>query len=134
MTEPETGHAAAYAAPPRRSPTRPKIFWNEADELMRTVIKLDLDPENVASVIFTTTPDLTATFRRWPPAKSAGPKCPSLCGHEMAVPGSLQKCVRVMIHANATRTAAGDQARLPQGRARNYRPEWAYCDSDVSRC
>jgi chorismate mutase len=48
----------------------------------------------------------------------------------MAVPGSLQKCVRVMIHVNTTRSAAEIKHVYLKG-ARELRPEWAYSDADI---
>src|SRR3990172_9410602 len=45
-----------------------------------------LDPADVASVIFTVTPDLT--------------EAALLCVSEMVVPGGLPRCLRVLIHWN----------------------------------
>jgi chorismate mutase len=102
------------------------------DELLRMVIRLnDLDPANVASVIFTTTPDLTATFPALAARDIGWTEVPLMCAHEMAVPGSLQKCVRVMIHVNSTRSAAEIKHVYLNG-ARELRPEWAYSDDDVA--
>jgi chorismate mutase len=102
------------------------------DELMRIVIKLnDLEPANVSSVIFTTTPDLTATFPALAARDIGWTEVPLMCAHEMAVPGSLQKCVRVMIHVNTTRTANQIKHVYLKG-ARELRPEWAYSDDDVA--
>ena len=101
------------------------------NELMRTVIKLNhLDPENVASVIFTTTPDLTATFPALAAREIGWTEVPLMCSHEMTVPGSLQKCVRVMIHVNTNRSAREIKHVYLKG-ARELRPEWAYGDNDV---
>jgi chorismate mutase len=102
------------------------------NELLRMVIRLnDLDPANVASVIFTTTPDLTATFPALAARDIGWTEVPLMCAHEMAVPGSLQKCVRVMIHVNTTRSAAEIKHVYLNG-ARELRPEWAYSDDDVA--
>ena len=102
------------------------------DELMRTVIRLnDLEPEHVASVIFTTTPDLTATFPALAARDIGWTEVPLMCAHEMAVPGSLQKCVRIMIHVNTMRTAAEIKHVYLKG-ARDLRPEWAYSDDDIA--
>lgn len=102
------------------------------DELMRTVIALnELDPADVASVIFTTTPDLTATFPALAARDIGWTEVPLMCAHEMAVPGSLQKCVRVMIHVNTIRTAA-EIRHVYLKDARELRPEWAYSDDDVA--
>lgn len=101
------------------------------EELLRVVIALnELDPEHVASVIFTTTPDLTATFPALAARSIGWTEVPLMCAHEMAVPGSLQKCVRVMIHVNTTRSAAEIRHVYLKG-ARELRPEWAYSDADI---
>ena len=102
------------------------------DELLRIVIALnELDPLDVASVIFTTTPDLTATFPALAARDIGWTEVPLLCTHEMAVPGSLQSCVRVLIHVNTTRSAAEIKHVYLKG-ARELRPEWAYSDEDVA--
>jgi chorismate mutase len=102
------------------------------EELMRAVIALnELDPDAVASVIFTTTPDLTATFPALAAREIGWTEVPLMCAHEMAVPGSLQKCVRVMIHVNTTRSAAEIRHVYLKG-ARELRPEWAYGDAQVA--
>jgi chorismate mutase len=102
------------------------------DELMRTVIALnELEPADVASVIFTTTPDLTATFPALAARDIGWTEVPLMCAHEMAVPGSLQKCVRVMIHVNTAKSAAEIRHVYLKG-ARELRPEWAYSDDDVA--
>ena len=102
------------------------------DELMRLVIALnDLEPEHVASVIFTTTPDLNATFPALAARDIGWTEVPLMCSHEMAVPGSLQKCVRVMIHVNTARSAAEIRHVYLKG-ARVLRPEWAYSDDQIA--
>ena len=56
--------------------------------------------EEIAPAIFTTTPDLTSTF----PAEAAralGMKqVPLLCACEIAVPGGMPRCVRILLHLN----------------------------------
>ena len=102
------------------------------EELMRAVITLnELEPDDVASVIFTTTPDLTATFPALAAREIGWTEVPLMCAHEMAVPGSLQKCVRVMIHVNTTRTVAEIKHVYLKG-SRELRPEWAYSDEDIA--
>lgn len=71
-------------------------------ELLEEVLKSNCITEfdEIVSAIFTTTPDLTATF----PAEAAraiGMRLvPLLCASEIAVPGSLPRCVRVLLHVN----------------------------------
>ena len=77
-----------------------------ARELLAEVISSnDVQKDDVASVYFTTTPDLNAEF----PAVTARvdfgwTNVALMCGHEMAVPGSLAMCLRVMLHVNTERT------------------------------
>ena len=60
----------------------------------------EIDGDEVASVWFTTTPDLNAEFPavaarrtfRWTHAAL-------MCGHEMQVPGSLPSCLRILLHS-----------------------------------
>lgn len=58
------------------------------------------DFEPIASIFFTTTPDLSATF----PAEAARTlgmtKVPLLCNQEIPVPGRLPRVVRVMLQVN----------------------------------
>jgi chorismate mutase len=66
----------------------------------------DLAVEDVASAIFTTTPDLTAAF----PAKAAREMgwrdVALLDAQEIPVPGSVERCIRVLIHWNTEKGAA----------------------------
>lgn len=59
--------------------------------------------EDIASIFFTTTPDLTATF----PAEAARElgmnQVPLMCASEIAVSGRLPRCVRVLIQVNTER-------------------------------
>jgi chorismate mutase len=77
-----------------------------ARELLAEMIRAnDVRKENVASAYFTTTPDLNAEF----PAVTARAdfgwtNVALMCGHEMAVPGSLPMALRVMLHVNTERT------------------------------
>lgn len=59
--------------------------------------------EGLASVFLTTTPDLTSAF----PAEAARELgmhlVPLLCASEIAVPGALPRCIRVLLHVNTDR-------------------------------
>jgi len=72
--------------------------------LRRMIEENGIEEETVASVIFTTTPDLTAAY----PAKAArqiGWTYTALMGcQEMDVPGGLSHCVRILIHWNTEKS------------------------------
>ena len=79
----------------------------------------DLTNDDVVSMIFTATPDLTAQF----PATSARAALdlgdiPLLGAQEQAVPHGTPRCVRVLIHCYTERSADGVAARVPRGRGR----------------
>ena len=73
-------------------------------ELLRAMIERnDVSHDDVVSVIFTTTPDLTAMF---PAAAARGigfGDVPLLCASEIAVPGAMPLTVRILLHAYSER-------------------------------
>jgi chorismate mutase len=101
-------------------------------ELMTVLIHLnELQPEDVASAIFTTTPDLTAIFPALATRDLGWLEVPLLCSHEMSVPGALTSAVRVLIHVNTTRTASEIRHVYLNG-AKQLRPEWGISDEEVN--
>jgi chorismate mutase len=71
-------------------------------ELLDEMVRLnEVQPEHVASAYFTTTPDLNAEFPAVAARDGLGwTNVALMCGHEMAVPGSLTKCLRILLHVN----------------------------------
>jgi chorismate mutase len=64
----------------------------------------DMDSQDVASAIFTTTPDIVAEFPALAARQLGWLEVPLLSGHEMAVPGSIPLCIRVLIHWNTEKS------------------------------
>ena len=60
----------------------------------------EIDAKDVASAIFSTTPDVSAEFPALAARQLGWLEVPLLCGHEIAVPGALPLCIRVMLHWN----------------------------------
>jgi chorismate mutase len=83
-----------------------------------------LVPEDIASVIFTTTADLVSVF----PARAARElgwrDVPLMCAHEIPVPGSLQRIVRILIHWN-TDILQSAVRHVYLGEAAQLRPDLA---------
>jgi chorismate mutase len=95
-------------------------------EMMEILIRLnELEPEHVVSAIFTTSPDLNATFPAVAARALGWNDVPLMCSHEMDVPASLQKAVRVLLQINTTKTPSEIRHVYLKG-ARQLRPEWAY--------
>lgn len=57
---------------------------------------------NIASIIFSTTPDLNAAFPAAAGRELGLTQVPLICYQEIAVPGALPMCVRVLMHVNTT--------------------------------
>jgi chorismate mutase len=101
-------------------------------ELVTALTRLnDLRTEDVASAIFTTTPDLTATFPALAARELGWLEVPLLCSHEMTVPGALDHVVRVLLHVNTTRTAA-EIRHVYLKQARQLRPAWGLSDEELA--
>ena len=71
-------------------------------ELLQAIMAANpnLKAEDLASTIFTVTEDLSAAF----PARAAHDmgwdRVPLMCAREIPVPGSLPRCIRILIHWN----------------------------------
>ena len=74
------------------------------EELVREIVTAnDLKPEDVASALFTVTPDLHAEFPAAAARRMGWTMVPLLNFTEIGVPGRLQRCVRVLVHVNTER-------------------------------
>ncbi len=73
-------------------------------ELLFIMIRANqIEARDVASVYFSTTRDLNATYPALAARQLGWYDTALLCGHEMDVPNSLQRCIRVLIHWNTAR-------------------------------
>ena len=83
--------------------TRDQIL-EETRKLLALLIRFnDLEPKEVVSAIFTVTSDLNAEFPALAARQLGWLDVPLLCTHEIDVPGSLRRCVRILIHWNTDR-------------------------------
>ena len=77
---------------------------------------------DIASVTFTATADLDAVYPAVAAREMGWTHTPLLCMQELAVQGSLPRCIRVLIHWNTER--APDEIRhVYLGEARKLRPD-----------
>jgi chorismate mutase len=68
-------------------------------ELVSAVMTLnDLTPDDVISVLFTATPDLTAEFPALAARKIGFHAVPLMCAMEIPVKGAMPRVVRLMAH------------------------------------
>lgn len=85
--------------------TREAILAATTELLSRMVELNDVQPDDIASAIFSTTPDLNAEFPAVAARRMGWTDVPLCCVHEMDVPGSLRMCLRILLHVNTTRSA-----------------------------
>jgi chorismate mutase len=70
-----------------------------AEELMRELMRRnELAPERIVSCVFTVTDDLDAEFPAVAARRVGLDSVPLLCAREVAVPGSMQRVIRVLVH------------------------------------
>lgn len=76
-------------------------------QLLALMIRLNgIEAADVAGALFSTTVDLNAEFPALAARQLGWLDTALLCTHELDVPGSLRKCIRVLIHWNTDKTAA----------------------------
>lgn len=106
------------------------VSSNNEDEILEATRELlqalmranDMSVDDIASAYFTTTPDLNATYPAYAARQLGWYDAALLCGHEIAVPGGLTRCVRVLIHWNTTKSPK-EIAHVYLREARSLRPD-----------
>ncbi|HEY9581569.1 MAG TPA: chorismate mutase [Savagea sp.] len=91
--------------------------------IIEMVEQNDVEIDDIASVIVSTTTDVTSVF----PARAirsieGWEYVPVMCTHEMDVPGAIQKCIRLMMHVN-TNKAQREIEHIYQNEAVRLRPD-----------
>jgi chorismate mutase len=112
--------------------TREAILAGTREMLLQIIAANDLQVEDIGSAIFTTTPDLNAEFPALAARGLGWHDVALMCGHEMSVPGSLGKCIRVLIHWNTSKAQTEIVHVYIKG-AERLRPERAYAVADLQR-
>jgi chorismate mutase len=86
---------------------------NISDEILKSTLQLlalmirqnGIQQEDVASAIFTTTVDLDAEFPALAARQLGWIHVPLLNHHELDVPRSLRRCIRILLHWNTEKSA-----------------------------
>lgn len=87
------------------SNTREDIL-DAARELLTEMVRANgVKTDDIASVFFTTTPELNAEFPALAARQMGWNHVALLCGHEMNVQGSLPMCLRILLHVNTEKRA-----------------------------
>lgn len=85
---------------------RDEILDASAELVAEILYRNELAPDDVISMLFTATPDLTAEFPAYAARKMGLTDVPLLCATEIAVPGAMPKVLRVMAHVETPRARA----------------------------
>lgn len=88
-----------------------QVSGNDREDILAATTELvtevmsrnELTTEDVISVVFTATPDLTAEFPALAARKLGFQEVPLLCATEIDVPGAMPHVVRLMMHIETTK-------------------------------
>jgi chorismate mutase len=76
-----------------------------SQELMRRIMERnELSEDDIVSVLFTATADVTSIFPATAVRETGFGAVPLLCAAEIAVPGAMPLCIRVLMHVYTTRS------------------------------
>ena len=83
---------------------QPDLLLAATQELLEAMITANagMRPEDVASALFTVTDDLSSVHPALAARKMGWSHVPMMCAREIPVPGSLPRCIRVLVHWNTT--------------------------------
>ena len=84
------------------SADEPDLILQATRELLEEILEENegMQPEDVASAIFTVTDDLASTFPAQAAREMGWSLVPMLCAREIPVPNSLSHVIRVLVHWN----------------------------------
>ncbi|HLI07386.1 MAG TPA: chorismate mutase [Ktedonobacteraceae bacterium] len=99
-------------------------------ELLQAIVRRnELETDQIASAIFTVTDDLNAAFPAVAARSLGWTEVALICAREIPVPGSLPRCIRVLLHVNTERSAA-EMQHIYLHRATSLRPEFGMDSTD----
>ena len=80
----------------------PTAIWVATRELLTAILAANpsLNTVDLASVWFTATPDLKSAYPAAAARQMGWTDVPLMCVQELDVPGSLARCIRVLLHWN----------------------------------
>lgn len=83
--------------------TKDEILTKTAEMLQSLIDKNSLKVEDIISAVFSVTDDVNADFPAVAARKLGWIYTPLMCTREIPVPGSLESCIRVLLHVNSER-------------------------------
>ncbi len=86
------------------SDTVEQVTQRSQELILRLMERNDLTEDDIVSVLFTATADVTSVFPATAIREIGFGAVPLLCAAEIAVPGAMPLCIRVLLHVHTTRT------------------------------
>jgi chorismate mutase len=101
----------------------PDAIITATSELLEAMLeKNGVARDDLISMIFTATPDLSAAFPAVAARRLGLAEVPLLCSVEIAVPDSIERCIRILVHLYTPRPAA-ELRHVYLGRAKGLRSD-----------
>jgi chorismate mutase len=95
-----------------------QLILGATEELVKALLERNgLAPERLVSVIFTATDDLDAEFPAVAARRLGLDQVPLLCARELAVPGSMRRVIRALVHYHAEEAHEPKHVYLGEARA-----------------
>lgn len=85
---------------------REEILQASAELVAAVLDRNELTADDIISIVFTATPDLTAEFPAYAARLLGLTDVPLLCATEIAVPGSMPRVLRLLAHVETERSRA----------------------------
>ena len=102
------------------------------EELVREIgVRNQIEQNDIVSAMFTMTADLVCMFPAEAARASGWADVPMLCSTEIAVPRSLERCLRVLVHAYLSPARKAEHVYL--GTAVRLRPDLHAANRDPQR-
>jgi len=84
--------------------TPEQVTERSQELILRLMERNDLVEDDIVSVLFTATADVTSIFPATAIREIGFGAVPLLCAAEIAVPGAMPLCIRVLLHVHTPKT------------------------------
>jgi chorismate mutase len=81
-----------------------QVTQRSQELILRLMERNDLAEDDIVSALFTATADVTSIFPATAIREIGFGAVPLLCAAEIAVPGAMPLCIRVLLHVHTTKT------------------------------
>ena len=86
--------------------TREQVI-ERTQELVRAVVERNgFDEDDLISILFTATDDIRSAFPAEAAREAGFTGVPLMCARELDIVDGIERCIRVMVHVQTTRTRA----------------------------